>query len=35
MSYTKAGKALGKLDIANSSYMVQIFYLLSCENGHC
>lgn len=31
----RAVKALGKLDIANSSYMVQIFYLLSCENGHC
>lgn len=27
-------KALGKLDIVNNSYMVQILHLLSCENGH-
>lgn len=30
-----AVKAFGKLDIVNSSYMVQILRLLSCENGHC
>lgn len=29
-----AVKALGKLDMVNSSYTVQILHLLSGENGH-
>lgn len=34
VTLTWAVKAHGKLDIVNSSYMVQILHLLFCENGH-